>query len=74
MNKLKSELPIFTDVTLNVQEITALISCLQVTSADNAKIIENEFDVKLEGIKTRLAEAIKGSIDFYEQHIKLLED
>jgi hypothetical protein len=71
---LKSELPIFTDVTLNVQEITALISCLQVTSADNAKIIENEFDVKLEGIKTRLAEAIKGSIDFYEQHIKLLED
>jgi len=74
LNKLKSELPIFTDVTLNVQEITALISCLQVTSADNAKIIENEFDVKLEGIKTRLAEAIKGSIDFYEQHIKLLED
>lgn len=74
MNKLKSELPIFTDVTLNVQEITALISCIQVTSPDTAKLIEDEFDVKFEGIKCRLAEAIKGSIEFYDKHIKVLED
>lgn len=69
-----NELPIFTDVTLSVEEITSLLSCIQVTTENNRKIIEDSFNVKLEGVKTKLSEAIKGSIDFYDKHIEPLSE
>lgn len=58
---------VYCDITLSQDELTALISCIQLTEEEKRERIESLCgEVKLAGLQTKLAEAVQSNIDFLE--------
>lgn len=59
---------IYCDVTLSNDELTALVSAIQLTEEAKREAIEKQCgSVKLAGLQTKLAEQIQNNIRFWEQ-------
>lgn len=59
---------IFCDVTLSNDELTALVSAIQLTEETKREAIERQCgSVKLAGLQTKLAQHIQNNIRFWEQ-------
>ena len=59
---------LFCDVTLSNNELTALVSAIQLTEDAKREAIERQCgSVKLSGLQTKLAQHIQDNIRFWEQ-------
>jgi len=59
---------LYCDVTLSNDELTALVSAIQLTEEEKRTAIEKQCGrVKLAGLQTKLAEHIQSNIKFLEQ-------
>ena len=66
LDDIKGE--IYCDVTLSNDELTALVSAIQLTEEAKREAIERQCgSVKLAGLQTKLAEHIQNNIRFWEQ-------
>lgn len=63
------ELPIYADITLSTEEMTAIMSCIELLQDELREKVEEISNVKLEGIRSKLGEAIKSNIEFYEEFV-----